>query len=51
MGATVEVRLVGSKARVAADLDKKTVRQELNGVVLCTRLLVRTVRAMDIKSG
>ena len=29
---------------------KNTVRQELNGAVLCTRLLVRTVRAMDTKS-
>ena len=45
----VEVRLVVSKARVSSEWDKNTVRQELNGAVLCTRLLVRTVRAMEIK--
>ena len=47
-GATVEVRLVGSKARVADDEDKNTFRQELNGAVLCTRLQVWTVRPMDM---
>ena len=47
-GATVEVRLVGSKTRVADDEDKNTFRQELNGAVLCTRLQVWTVRPMDM---
>ena len=45
----VEVRLVASKARVSSEWGKNTVRQELNGSVLCTRLLVKTVRAMEIK--
>ena len=45
----VEVKLVGNKARVVADWNKNTVRQGLNGALLYTRLLVRTVRAMDIK--
>ena len=45
----MEVRLVASKTRVAADWEKNTVRQELNGAVLMTRLLVKVVRALDIK--
>ena len=45
----VEVRLVASKARVSADWEKNTVRQEMNGAVLMTRLLVKIVRALDIK--
>ena len=45
----MEVRLVASKARVAADWEKNTVRQEMNGAVLMTRLLVKVVRALDIK--
>ena len=34
---------------MSSEWDKNTVRQELNGSVLCTRLLVRTVRAMETK--
>ena len=45
----VEVRLVASKARVSADWEKNTVRQEMNGAVLMTRLVVKVVRALDIK--
>ena len=45
----MEVRLVASKARVSSEWDKNTVRQELNVSVLCTRLLVRTIRAMETK--
>ena len=45
----LEVRLVASKARVSADWEKNTVRQEMNGAVLVTRLLVKVVRALDIK--
>ena len=42
----MEVRLVGSKARVAADWNKNTVRQELNGAVLCTRVRVVELEAV-----
>ena len=45
----LEVRLVASKARVSADWEKNTVRQEMNGAVLMTRLLVKVVRALDVK--
>ena len=38
-----------SKARVAGDWEKNTVRQELNGAVLMTRLLLKVVRAIEIK--
>ena len=41
--------MVTSKARVAGDWEKNTVRQELNGAVLMTRLLVKVVRAIEIK--
>ena len=45
----VDVRLVTSKSRVSPDWDMNTVRMEMNGAVLCTRLVVNTVRAVEVK--
>ena len=45
----VDVRLVTSKTRVSPDWDLNTVRTEINGVVLCTRLVVNIVRAVEMK--
>lgn len=41
--------LIASKARVSPNWSKNTPRSELNGAVLLTRLLVRVIRAFDIK--
>ena len=46
----MDERLVAYKARVLSDWEKNTVRQEMKGAVLMTRLLVNVFRVKKIRT-
>ena len=44
-----QVKLLTSKSKVAPDWEVNTVRMEMNGAVLCTRITLRAIRALHVK--
>ena len=48
-GEAMEVRLIASKSKVGENWSTNTLRQELNGAVLMTRLVVEVVRALRLQ--